>query len=70
MKIILKQKSFSVCMPLNVCVFTVPEYILAILLGWKFDTNIQVFLSILLVSVVICGKLILRKKKKKLKKLS
>lgn len=43
MKIILKQKSFLVCVLVNVCVFTVPKYKLDVLLGWKFYANIPVF---------------------------
>lgn len=43
MKIILKQNSFLVCVPVNVCVFTVPKYNVDVLLGWKFYTNIPVF---------------------------
>lgn len=43
MKIILKQKSFLVCVLVNMCIFTVPKYVRAVLLGWEFYTNTQVF---------------------------
>lgn len=37
---------------------SVPKYVLAVLLGWKFYTKYKYFLSIPLVSVVICHDLI------------
>lgn len=49
------------------CIFTVPKYVLAVLLGWKFYTKYKYFLSIPLVSVVICHDLISEGKKERKK---